>query len=110
MSALKEWIHSDVKYNIHYSLDLIYREWVDNMHDKGCDEEFIMLRDSMEKRLAELSRENNPCIGIRKNKDKKKTVYFKKEQRIVPVKTNYLLSELGQKAMKLYPDALKWWR
>ncbi len=110
MSALQDWIRTKIKHNIHYSLDLIYREWVENMHDKGSDEKFIMCKESMRKRLAELAKEDNPCIGMRKCITNDKNVYFKKEERIVPVKTNRWLSKLGQKAMKLYPNPLKWWR
>ncbi len=109
MNSLKTWLKHNMCYNIHYSLDNIYLSYVENMYSKGSDERFIMLKASLKKRLVELSREDNPCIGIRKNKDKKKTVYFKREERIEPVKTNHLLSTLGQKAMRLYPDKMKWW-
>lgn len=108
MSTLKVWLKHNMRYSHHYTLASLYRDYQNYMLECGSDEKFIMCKDSMRRRLSDLAREDNPCIGRRKAADK--NVYFKKEERIVPIKTNYLLSELGQRAMKLYPNTLKWWR
>ena len=108
MSAFKTWLQHNTNYWVPYELDTLYSGWVDYKHDCHCSESSIMCKNSMKKRLKEMSSGDNPCVTIKKHKDK--TVYFKKEERIVPIKTNYLLSELGQRAMKLYPNTLKWWR
>lgn len=68
-NRLKVWLQHNLRYGHHYTVETIYREWVGYMQDCGTDEKFIMNRDSMVKRLAELGREESPCISLRKVKD-----------------------------------------